>query len=152
MKDPLFLIFGAISLIFIFLLMVKALGKWKFCVLCGSIGLSWLALLIVYWLNIFHNPLIIALLVGNSVVGIYYLVERKIAEKFHLFRLPFFLTLLFVGYWLISWPSIFAVDQLLPTGALLLVLWLIFCWVFLSRHNAKLKSFVSQIINCCKNW
>lgn len=149
MNDPLLLIFAAITGLFLVLLIVKTFVKLKFCVLCASISLTWITLLILYWLNLFEDFVLIALLVGNSIVGIYYLVERKTAEKFHIFRLPFFLSLIFVGYILIFTPVI---GRLIPTVILLVSLWLIFGFLFLYGHNPKLKSAVSYIINCCKNW
>lgn len=149
MNDSLFWIFIAITIIFLLLLVVKAVGKLKFCVLCASISLTWIALVVSYWLSLFNDLVLIALLVGNSIVGIYYLIERKIAEKFHIFRLPFFLTLLFVGYLLLSAT---APGRLIPTVIFLVFLWLIFGFLYFYGHNPKLKSAVSYIINCCKNW
>lgn len=149
MNDPLFLIFSAIIALFLVFLIVKKFVKLKFCVLCASISLTWVTLLILYWLNLFEDFVLIALFIGNSIVGIYYLVERKTAEKFHIFRLPFFLTLIFIGYLLLSG---FDIYRLIPTVGLLVFLWLIFGFLFLYGHNPKLKSAVSYIINCCKNW
>ncbi|MBI5753949.1 hypothetical protein HZA40_02285 [Candidatus Peregrinibacteria bacterium] len=149
MKDPIFIIFGAITVAFIVLLFLKVISKSKLCVLCASIGLTWISLLILFWLNLFNNPLLIALLIGNSVVGVYYLVEKKTPERLHIFRLPFFLTLLFMGYFLVSTSTI---GEFIPTLGLLALLWLIFGFLYSYSHNSKLKSAVSYVINCCKNW
>ncbi len=149
MKDPLFLIFAGITFLFLIFLFFKAIGKYKFCVLCSSVALTWITLLILLWLKQFDNPTLVALLIGNSVVGIYYLTEKKISEKFYIFRLPFFLTLLFIGYLLI-FPV--AVKSLFLTMAFLIFLWSVFAFLYFYSHNPKLKSIISNIINCCKNW
>lgn len=149
MNDPLFLIFSSITVLFLIFLIVKKFVKLRFCVLCASICLTWVTLLVLYWLDLFEDFVLIALLIGNSIVGIYYLTERKVPEKFHIFRLPFFLSLIFIGYILIFAPMI---GKLIPTAVLLVFLWIIFGFLFFYSHTSKLKSVVSYIINCCKNW
>lgn len=149
MDNFLFMIFAAIAALFILLLIFKSVSKWKFCVLCASAGITWLALLILYWNGAFNNPVILALLIGNSVVGIYYLVEKKTAEKLHIFRLPFFLTLLLAGYELVAGA---AFSQLLAPLLLLAFLWFISGILFIYRDRPSLKKAVASLLECCKNW
>lgn len=151
MKDTLFLIFSSVIVLFILLLIIKAFLKTKFCVLCLSVGLTWLASLILYKFDLFDNPILTAMLIGNSIVGVYYLVEKGIGERFYVFRLPFFLTLLFAGYFLMT-AFDFVGAQFFVTTMLLIFLWLLCGFLYFYRRNAKLKSVVSYIINCCKNW
>jgi len=77
------------------------------------------------------------------------LVEKKISEKFHVFRLPFFLTLLLVGYSLIG---IFDFAEIASSIVLVLGLWGVFGLMYFYRNNSRFKSSVSHIIDCCKNW
>ncbi|PIZ76056.1 hypothetical protein COY05_02645 [Candidatus Peregrinibacteria bacterium CG_4_10_14_0_2_um_filter_38_24] len=149
MNDSVFLIFGSITILFLLFIIFRAFLKIRVCALCASVGLTWVALLTLYRLNLFNNPLLIALLIGNSVVGLYYLVEKKISEKFHVFRLPFFLTLLLVGYSLIG---IFDFAEIASSIVLVLGLWGVFGLMYFYRNNSRFKSSVSHIIDCCKNW
>lgn len=149
MKYPISLIFLSITSLFLIFLLIKAISKYKFCTLCASVALTWISLLILFWLNKFSNPVLVALLIGNSVVGIYYLAEKKISEKFHIFRLPFFLTLLLIGYSLVFKAN---TKDLFLTLILIASLWIIFGFIYFNRNNPKLKSIIESIINCCKNW
>jgi len=149
MKDQLLIIWISITALFFIMLIIKTITKWRFCALCASISVTWLTLLGLYWAKAFNDPLLIALLIGNSVVGIYYLVEKKITEKYHVFRLPFFLTLLLIGYALITQIQL---ARLLPSALLTAFLWAFFILLYIYRNNSKFKTTISAIINCCKNW
>lgn len=149
MKDYLFVIFGSITVLFFLLLIIKAIGKWKFCVLCGSVSLTWIILLALYWAGVFHDAFIITLLVGSSVTGIYYLAEKKTVEKYHLFRLPFFLTLVFIGYTLVTNIPL---KQSLPSVVFIAFLWVFFSLLYIYRTNPKFNKAISAVINCCKDW
>ena len=149
MKDQLLIIWISITALFFIMLIIKTITKWRFCALCASISVTWLTLLGLYWAKAFNDPLLIALLIGNSVVGIYYLAEKKITEKYHVFRLPFFLTLLLIGYALITQIQL---ARLLPSALLTAFLWAFFILLYIYRNNSKFKTTISAIINCCKNW
>jgi hypothetical protein len=138
-----------ISFFFTLLWIFKNITKIKFCVLCGSVSLTWIILLILFWLNLFTNQAIIALLVGSSTVGLFYLVEKKLNDKYHLFRLPFFLTLAFTGYAIIDPRS--AIESYYSI-LLISILWLLFLVLFLSINNPTIKKTVDSLIDCCKNW
>lgn len=141
------IIFLSIATLFIALMLFQAISKWKFCALCASVSLTWLTLLAAYKLEKFNNPVILALLMGQSVVGVFYLVEKKVEEKYRLFRMPFVLTLTAVFY--------LALDATRPAFTALLVpagLWLVMLVIYISREQPRLKTAVEKIINCCKNW
>src|SRR3989344_3178232 len=90
-----------ITVLFFFLLLIKGIfKKWfkkEFCVICAAVSLTWITLLILSWLEIFNDKTIIALLMGMSILGIFYLVENKVKERLTLFRLPFLLSLILIG-------------------------------------------------------
>src|SRR3989344_4434368 len=94
-----------ITALFFLLLMFKALIKKEFCVLCGAVSVTWMVLLILHWQNLFRDATIIALLLGMSMLGAFYGVEKKVPKKIRLFRLPFLLSLLVSGYSLLSIPE-----------------------------------------------
>ena len=73
----LFFVIAAISALFVILLVIKSLAKLKLCVICLSVSVTWLAMLVMYKLGYFENPALLALLMGQSITGIYYLFEKK---------------------------------------------------------------------------
>jgi hypothetical protein len=92
------------------------------------------------------DPILIGMLLGGSVVGSMYLLEEKVPEQYHVFRLPFLLSFISFGYWLL--------DGIVPwlSILILLIIWLIASVLFIWRNTILLKPFVQEIINCCKNW
>ena len=143
-----FVIYLVIALFFLFLAVKSAVeGRSKiknnFCVICASISLTWLVLLSLYLINLFDNILVISLLMGMSLTGIYYLAERKIGkinEKFKIFRLPFILTLIIIAYYVLTFENIF--NNLLVIGGL----WILFVLIYF-YNNAK---FIKKLLECCK--
>ena len=135
-------------LVFFALLMgVKELSKKKFCVLCGAVSLTWFSLLVLYWLGIFLDKLIIALLMGSSVLGVFYLAEKKVKESWKLFGLPFYLTLVYLAYLVLE-----GLESLGKAALVLVSLWVVFGFLFVYKNNNQIGSFVKKLIECCKNW
>ena len=143
-------ILGTVVALFLLLLIVKSLlpkrMQEQFCVLCSAISLTWLCLLILSWIGRFEDRILLALLMGTSVTGIYYLADAKL-ESLRLFRLPFFLTLLTVAYSLVAWELMEAGPYLF-----LLALWLLFGLISMYRTSKRMKKLVDRIVECCKRW
>lgn len=140
-----FYTFLAISLLFIIALAVKArLGK-NLCSLCFAIASVWLGLLFLYKTNQFSDPIIIGLLIGQSITGIFYLALRKLPKSLRIFSLPFFLTLTAAGYFLIT--SNFQIPVLFMLGTLWLLAWIIFSY---SRDPGK-AAIAKIAANCCED-
>lgn len=158
----LFGIFLWIVLLFFILLFVKQFLpdeirgskiKKNFCVICITISLTWIILLIMYLLGNFDNNVIIGLLMGSSILGVYYLVEHKVKEKYSLFRLPFLLTLFFIGYVLLSPNTVsFEITNFARVIVLLLVLWILFILLLVYHKNKFINNVVNKILECCKKW
>ncbi len=141
-----YILAGIIVLFFVFLI-IKGFFKKDFCAICAAVSITWLYLLVLYWFGAFENRVIIALLMGQSILGVYYIAEEKVKEELKIFRLPFLLTLITVGY------SLLVLDNdIIKIVALLLVMWLIFILLYSYRNNKKMKSFVKKIVECCKRW
>ncbi len=141
------LVVAAIVAAFVILLPLKQVSGYRFCVLCVSISGVWLALLALHWLEIFDNPVLLALLMGQTVVGLNYLVERRISEDLLIFRLPFVLTLTVLFYFAIT------LDPTVATAGLAVAATWIATLVLYARRNAgKLRGIARQIIECCKDW
>ena len=146
-----FLILVSITVLFFFLLAVKELFgkrlKEKFCVICTAVTLTWVSLLVLYYLGLFDNLIIIALLLGQSSLGVFYLTEKKVKSDLKIFRLPFLLTLIIFAYLLLVLP-----EKLPWIFGLLASVWLVFGFVYIFRRNENLKSFAKKMVECCRNW
>ncbi|MEX2368823.1 MAG: hypothetical protein WD552_00295 [Candidatus Paceibacterota bacterium] len=140
-----FILIGIVALFSLFVLFRSILSL-QVCALCAAVSTTWIALLLLFYTGVSIDPVLVGILIGGSVVGSMYLLEKKLPERFHVFRLPFFLTFVSVGYWLLGgdivWLSVFV----------LLVVWLLVGGLFIWRNTSKLKLLVQEIINCCKNW
>ncbi|MEX1014052.1 MAG: hypothetical protein WDZ80_02745 [Candidatus Paceibacterota bacterium] len=127
-------------------LLIRSLTSFKLCALCASVFSSWIILLVFYYLNYEVSPVLIGILIGGSVVGGMYLLEEKLPNKYSLFKLPYFLTLLSFSYFLLDKKINYDVSLILG------ILWLIFIAIFLSKNNQKVSVLSKKIIECCKNW
>ena len=138
-------ILGIIGLFFI-LLILKNLFNWKkFCTLCISVSLIWIVLFILYLTDIFADKIIIAILMGHTSLGLFYLWEKNTKEKFKIFRLPLLLSFIFI---------IYSVLENFEFNSLLLIIgvWIIFSLIYLFRNNKKFSKVAKKLIECCKNW
>ena len=138
-------ILGIIGLFFI-LLILKNLFNWKkFCTLCISVSLIWIVLFILYLTDIFADKIIIAILMGHTSLGLFYLWEKNTKEKSKIFRLPLLLTFIFI---------IYTVLENFEFNSLLLIIgvWIIFSLIYLFRNNKKFSKVAKKLIECCKNW
>jgi len=117
----------------------------KLCVLCISVSLTWIILLILFLTNIFADKMIIAILMGHTSLGIFYLWEINVREKFKIFRLPLLLTFIFIIYLVLE---NFEFNSFL----IIIGLWLIFFLIYLFRNNKKFSKVAKKLIECCKKW
>src|SRR3989304_1135853 len=132
---------GITILFFLLLAMKTIFNIKKACAICLSVTLSWIILLILYFLNIFADKIIIAILMGHTSLGIFYILEKKVKKNFLLFRLPYLLTSISVIYFILEGLNI-------NTLILLAVIWLFFALVYLFKFNKLTK----KLIECCKKW
>jgi len=137
MNFDLTLILAGIMALFFILLLIKSFIKKKFCVVCVSVSLTWITLLILYFLDIFTDKLIIGILMGGTSVGLFYMLH----EKLGIFKLPFLLTLISIIY--------FILESFVVNGLYLIAgLWVLF-FIFNLFQN---KPFFKKIVECCKKW
>lgn len=118
----------------------------KVCALCGSVLLTWVGLLFLYRIGYFHDVALVSLLMGQSVAGIYYAVDKRVVPALRIFTLPFFLTLTAMFYVLIV-----GVGSILPSLLVLLALWVIAYIVFAYRKDPGKKSITDAVMNCCED-
>jgi hypothetical protein len=135
-----------ISVLFFVLLGLKNIFKAKkLCVICASVALTWIVLFVLSLTDFFSEKTIMAILMGMTALGIYYLLEKKVKKGLTIFRLPFLLTLIFIIYIILE---SFSFNGLI----FLAVLWVIFILIYLFRNNKGFNRFTNKLIGCCKKW
>lgn len=128
------------------LLLKPRLKKVKFCTVCAAVSATWLLLLLARILDWFDNEVLLALLLGESVVGGYYLVESKVRGALLVFRLPFLLTLSFAAY------SIVAMATSLPVSGVVAAVWMLHGLLYVYRNDPSIRQKVDHIVACCSKW
>lgn len=139
------IVFAVIFLLFAVLLVLKKTLKIRLCAMCSAVALTWAGLLILYWLGQFDNTTLIALLIGQSVLGLYYLAEKRFREELMIFRLPGWMTLTFIAYTAIAGLELWPFAIIAPA-------WLIAGFLYAYSANPKLRGTVDHIIACCRDW
>src|SRR3989338_7341313 len=142
-----FFVFLFVTFFFFFLLFLKSLLKKEYCVICTSFNLTWIFLIFLYWFGYFDDLILLAILIGMTILGIYYTFEEKVGKPLLVFRLPFLLSLVTLFYSLLSFSY-----SLFPVFLLLAILWAMFVIVFFYQNNRALKDFTHRLIECCKRW
>lgn len=139
-------VFLAIALVFYIVLALKSLLKLSVCSICAAVSASWLALLTLRTIGWFENDVLLALLMGMSVVGGYYLWERHAKKEYLLFRLPVLLTLSFLAWILVQLQFDFTI--VIVVGAV----WAVHGLLYAYRNSPGVKPRVDKIIACCSSW
>lgn len=134
----------AVTGLFVLGLIVRSLTNLRFCVLCASIGLTWLGALGLYKLNRFHSSALLGLLIGQSITGLYYLAHKKLDKSLRIFTLPFVLTLTALSYFVLT-----SFSGVLPVFGLLSGLWLAAYLVFVYQLDGTTRSVASKLIKSC---
>jgi len=118
----------------------------KYCAICLAVSVTWVGLLVLLWFGVFNNSVLVALLMGQSSLGLYYLIEKRSPERFLVFRLPLLISL--------TWLAYSVVNQTLFFDALLMVVgaWLVFGVLYVYRTNPKFQTKVKAVIDCCSDW
>ena len=146
----LFYISFLIVLLFFALLFIKQIFpkrlRDKFCVICATISISWMALFVLYKLGWYQDKLLIGILMGQTIVGLYYFLISKLKDRLRIFSLPFILTSTFLFYFLLGNTLTFSVVLLI------FVVWIFTSLLYSYKENSKIKGFVDKLVECCKRW
>jgi hypothetical protein len=145
MIDITFVIIGIVILFSIFI-GLRSLSSLKICALCGAVSVSWIILLTLFYFKYEIDPVIIGLLIGGSTVGLIYILEQKLPEEYQLFKLPFYLTLISLSYFILE------KSLIISTVIALSIIWLFTAVIYTGRRTKSLKELGRKIIECCKNW
>ena len=124
-------------------LLVRNVLMRRLCALCMSISGSWLILLLLYKLDRFHDPVLLALLMGQSVTGAFYFLQRKLARSLRVFTLPFILTSTVLAYWIVG-----GIVAVLPVFGFLFLLWVAGYILFVANRD-KGSRVTRAAITCC---
>jgi len=138
----------ALTILFVFYIVLRFALKLKVCALCAAVSTTWLGLLVMKLSGFDVDPLIISILMGGSAVGIMYLLEKKMPEKYGILKFPFLLTLFAFTYIILTdfkeGPLIYLI---------ILSLWIVFLTVFLTTGKIGVfKNIGKKLVECCKNW
>lgn len=128
-------------------IVVQSLTRLKFCAVCVAISLSWVTLLTMKLGGFAVSPTIIGILMGESVVGMYFFLEKRVPEALQLFRWPYLITATVVVLWV-------AGEQRGGKRALLLLLfiWITYVLIFMFRNNIYFKKITERLLACCRDW
>lgn len=132
---------GITALFFVILWIKSVFNLKKLCVICISVTLAWIVLLILYFSGVFNDKILIALLMGHTSLGLFYLFYDKLG----ILRLPYLSTNIFIIYSVL--------NGLIFNGLyFILGLWLFFFLIYLSKKNKKISKLAKKIIECCRKW
>ncbi len=138
------LVFVTVALIFALVLGAKRFVKRDLCALCLSVSLTWVGLLILQKVGLFGNTVLLALLMGQSVTGIFYMLKDRVPKVLRIFTLPFFLSLTAVAYVLIT------SDYIIWTFLLLTAVWIAGWVIFAVRDDPGAQPLATVVMNCCE--
>ncbi len=138
------LVFATVVVIFAFALGAKRFVQRDLCALCVSVSLTWVGLLILLKVGVFENTVLVALLMGQSVTGIYYMLKERLPHSLRIFTLPFFLSLTAVSYVLIT------NDFIIWTFVLLTAVWIAGWVIFASRDDPGVQPLAAVVMECCE--
>jgi hypothetical protein len=127
-------------------LAVKSVLKLSVCSICAAVSASWLVLLALRTFGWHENTALLALLMGMSAVGGYYLWERHARSEQLIFRLPILLTLAVLAWGVVMLQFDLALLVLIAS------VWLVHGMLYAYRNNPTIKPRVDKIIACCSNW
>lgn len=136
-----YVLLGIILLFFLFLIMKNLFNSKKICAICLAVSIAWIVLLSLYFLEIFTNKTIIAILMGQTSIGLFYFLN----EKLGIFKLPFILTAISIIYFILE-------EIGLKVIYLLISLWFIFLVIYIFKTNKNFGVFANKLIECCKKW
>jgi hypothetical protein len=98
----------------------------------------------MYKLGKFQDVVLLSLLMGQSITGIYYLVDKHIKASLRIFTLPFFLSLTTFFYLVISGSK-----NVMPPLLILLGLWVVAYLIFAWRNDPGKRNISKAVMNCC---
>lgn len=123
------------------------LGRLRFCAVCVTVSLTWLSLLVARLLGYAVNQTLMGILMGESVIGLYYLIEKRAPVAWQIFRWPYIITMTVVVCLVAGVRSGAGLAVVL-----LIAMWTIWGAAFAWREYPFIKKITQQLIACCRDW
>jgi hypothetical protein len=127
-------------------LVMKHVFSLKVCILCSSIFLTWTCLLVLYKIGRFHDVVLLSLLMGQCITGLYYMLDKRVKPALKIFTLPFFLSLTTLFYLVVTGS-----PAALPPLLVLLGLWTAAYLMFAWRNDPAKRRIANAVMECCKD-
>lgn len=135
-----------IAVLFVAVLAAKAAVGVRVCALCTAVSGTWVALLFLYHGGYYGNETVIALLLGQSIVGLLYLLRDRVPERHEVFALPFLLTATLLGY------ALLVVEPLAYSAGVVIATWLVATLLYTYRENERVETAFDEVVACCRDW
>lgn len=142
---------GLIAVVTIILSLQNKFWSFRICPICAGVSLTWISFLVVGLLGYQINWFIPAILMGGSVVGIAYWLEKYVPAN----QSSFFAKTVFMLAGFFAVYEILLADWLKAAGAgiLLLLIIIYYRWLFnkrLSKKNIKtIQALEEKMDDCC---
>ncbi len=143
---------GAYALWLVIAVPVKKLLKIDICAICAAVSSTWIALLALYYAGYRIDPLMPAILMGQSVTGLMYLYERRVRKlgfKWPLaFRIFFPVAGTLLVYAAVSramTTEVYASAVVVAAAAVILALAI----VVFGKFNKQVMAVIRKLEECC---
>lgn len=135
-----------LTLSFLGLLVLKSIVDSKLCTLCGAVSGTWLVLLGISYLGQYGNETAVALLLGQSIVGVLYVLRNRLPPEYDVYSFPFVIAGTVLGYVAITG------ELLIEAGVLTAAVWLVAGLLFTYRENDRVATVFDEVVACCRDW
>lgn len=133
---------------YVIFLIVKSRRDKPFpCAFCLATVATWTVGLALTTLGLFHAPLVLAVLMGQSSLGIFFKLKERAPETMAMIQLPYFFTAIVLTLIVLNgWHADF-VQPLMLTA----LTWAAAILVLAYRTRSWMRQLVKHIAACCKN-
>ncbi len=135
-----------------FVRLVNRVLPLRICPICAGVSGTWLGLIAAYFLGYPIDLIIPALLMGGSVVGIAYQLEKKLLAESAGWRSPLLWKMLFIPAGFVAAYGILVQQWSILIAALIFLLWLSFLFIAPRTNvnkNKKVEELEEKMKNCC---
>ena len=137
----------ATTTLFLIAVVIHGLGLFRYCAVCITVSLSWMFLLVTKLVGYNVNPVLTGVLMGESIIGLYYLLERKAPVSWQIFRWPYIITMTVLTYVILG-----IISGIWSAILMLVIIWIVCGVIFAWRESVLFKKIAEQLIACCRDW
>lgn len=140
------LVVVAIVLLFVGVLALKAAVGVRLCALCTAVAGTWIGLLSLYHAGHYGNETVVALLMGQSVVGLVYALRDRVPERYEVFALPSLLAGTVLGY------ALLVLEPPVSAAGVVTATWVLAGMLYAYREDERVETAFEQVVACCRDW